>query len=157
VLCDSGGLFAVDRGVRLACALFAGFFARGAHGARWFAGAYALYYRYIVLPSAPAQARRAQIIARGPALAPILRDAWRSFAEPQADLRAALASLTVPVWFAWAKRDRVIPFARAKPSMARCTNAHISLFDGGHSAFLECPEAFAHGFARFMRGELTPA
>jgi 4,5:9,10-diseco-3-hydroxy-5,9,17-trioxoandrosta-1(10),2-diene-4-oate hydrolase len=156
ILCDSGGLVAVDRSVRLFCALFAAFFARGARGARWFAWAYALYYRYLVLPSAAARARRAQIIAQGPELAPILRDAWHSFARPEADLREALESLRVPIWFAWAKRDRVIPLTRVRPCIARCPTGQLSLFEAGHAAFLECPDAFAQGFTRFMRGDPVP-
>ena len=150
VLCDSGGLVAVDRTVRLFCALFSSFFASGARGARWFACAYALYYRYIVLPNQAARTRRAQIVARGAALAPLLRDAWRSFAQPEADLRAQLEALRTPIWFAWAKRDRVIPYARVKACIARCSTSQLSLFDAGHSAFLECPDAFAEGFARFV-------
>jgi len=49
----------------------------------------------------------------------------------------------------------VIAFARVRPSVARCANAHVSLFDGGHAPFLECPDAFAQGLARFMHGELS--
>jgi 4,5:9,10-diseco-3-hydroxy-5,9,17-trioxoandrosta-1(10),2-diene-4-oate hydrolase len=153
VLCDSGGLIAIDPVVRLFCALFAAFFAGGARGASWFAWAYGLYYRHVVLPSAAAETRRAQIIARGPELAPLLRDAWRSFARPDADLRAQLESLRVPIWFAWAARDRVIPYARVKACIARCASGQVSLFDAGHSAFLECPEAFAEDLARFIAGE----
>lgn len=149
VLCDSAGLLGVDRLVRAACAAFAAFFGAGARGAAWFGWAYALYYRWLVLPSAQAEARRAQIVARGPRMAPVLREAWRSFARPEADLRAVLESLRMPVWFAWAKRDRIIPYARVKPCMARVAQAQVSLFDAGHAAFLECPEAFAQGFERF--------
>jgi pimeloyl-ACP methyl ester carboxylesterase len=156
VLCDSGGMVAVDRTVRFFCGLFAAFFAAGARGAGWFARAYAFYYR-IVLPSVAARARRAQIVARGPALAPLLRDAWQSFARPEADLRAQLQSLRIPIWFAWAKRDRVIPYARVKQSIARCPTSQLSLFDAGHAAFLECPDAFAQGFARFMRVDYSAA
>jgi 4,5:9,10-diseco-3-hydroxy-5,9,17-trioxoandrosta-1(10),2-diene-4-oate hydrolase len=67
VLCDSGGLVSVDRTVRLFCAAFAAFFARGARGSAWFPWAYALYYRHVVLPTRTARDRCEQIIARGPA------------------------------------------------------------------------------------------
>jgi 4,5:9,10-diseco-3-hydroxy-5,9,17-trioxoandrosta-1(10),2-diene-4-oate hydrolase len=90
-------------------------------------------------------------------LAPLLRDAWRSFASPSADLRTQLEALRVPIWFAWAKRDRVIPYARVKPCIERCATAQVSLFDAGHSAFLECPEAFADGFTRFTQEDLPVA
>jgi pimeloyl-ACP methyl ester carboxylesterase len=148
-LCDSAGMLAVDWSARLACAAFAGLFARGARGAAWFRWAYSFYYRRIVLPSPAARIRRAEIIAAGPALAPLLRDAWRSFAQPDADLRAELEALRVPIWFAWAAHDRVIPYSRVKACIARCPGAQLSLFPAGHSAFLECPEEFAAGFERF--------
>jgi pimeloyl-ACP methyl ester carboxylesterase len=83
-------------------------------------------------------------------IAPILRDTWRSFARPEADPRALASSLEVPVWFAWARADRVIPLALVKPSIARMREATLTLFDGGHSAFLEQPEPFIRGFLAFM-------
>jgi 4,5:9,10-diseco-3-hydroxy-5,9,17-trioxoandrosta-1(10),2-diene-4-oate hydrolase len=149
ILCDSAGMFALDWSARLACAAFAALFARGARGASWFPWLYSLYYRRVVLPSPAARARRTEIIAAGPRLAPLLRDAWRSFAQPDADQRAELEALRVPIWFAWAAHDRVIPYGRAKACIARCPGAQRSLFPAGHSAFLECPEAFAAGFERF--------
>jgi pimeloyl-ACP methyl ester carboxylesterase len=83
--------------------------------------------------------------------------AWQSFARPEADQRAQLEALRVPIWFAWAKRDPVIPYARAKPCIARCPTSEVSLFDAGHAAFLECPDAFAQGFSRFMRRDVHAA
>jgi pimeloyl-ACP methyl ester carboxylesterase len=149
VLCDSGGLFQVNLLVRLFCAAFARFFAAGARGARWFAAAYAWYYRRLVLPTPAAAEQRERIIAAGYELAPQLRDAWRSFGRPSADLRNLAAALKVPIWCAWGKYDRVIPLARCKPAIARMQAAHITQFEAGHSPFLECPAEFAAGFTNF--------
>lgn len=153
VLCDSAGLLAVDRVVRVACALFVAFFARGAAGAAWFRWAFGLYYR-VVLPAPAARARREHIVAEGPRLSPLLRDAWRSFGRADADLRATLWSLRVPIWFAWARHDRVIPFARVRAAIQRAHAGEVTLFDAGHSAFLERPQEFAQGFARFVSERL---
>jgi pimeloyl-ACP methyl ester carboxylesterase len=150
VLCDPGGLVAVSLAVRLFCAAFARFFAAGARQARWFRPAFAWYYRRLVLPSPAAAAQRERIIAAAYEIAPVLRDAWRSFAQPEADLRSVASSLEVPVWFAWARSDRVIPLSLCKPSIARMRNTALSLFDGGHSAFLEQPGPFVQGFLAFM-------
>lgn len=148
VLCDPGGLVRVDAITRAFCALFVRFFAAGARGARWFGPLFALYYRRIVLPREVAQ--RERIIAAGYELAPLLRDAWKSFARSDADLRGRVATLTAPVWFAWARHDRVIPLALCKRAIDRIPNAKLSLFEGGHAAFLEDPAAFLAGFRQFM-------
>jgi len=150
VLCDSGGLVQVNLLVRLFCAAFARFFAAGARGATWFAAAYAWYYRHVVLPTPAAAEQRERIIASGYELAPQLRDAWRSFGQPSADLRKLAAALRVPVWCAWATHDRVIPLARCKPAIARMQHATITPFEASHSPFLECPTEFATAFESFV-------
>lgn len=149
VLCNSGGLLQVNMLVRLFCAAFARFFAAGARGASWFAAAYAWYYRRLVLPTPAAAEQRERIIAAGYELAPQLRDAWHSFAQPAADLRRQAAALKVPIWCAWGKYDRVIPLARCKPAIASMQSAHITQFKAGHAAFLECPAEFTTEFKRF--------
>ena len=149
VLCDSGGLTPVNLATRAYCGLFARFFRAGAAGARWYDRAFALYYR-MVLPAPAAADRRAAIVAQGRRLAPILAEAWEGFGRPRADLRDLAAGLDLPIWVAWARRDRVIPFALCKPAIARLRAATVTRFDGGHSPFLEAPDAFAAGFAAFM-------
>ena len=149
VLCDSGGLVPVNAGTRALCALFAGFFRAGASGAAWYDAAFALYYR-IVLPAAAAKGRRREIIANGRRLAPILAEAWESFGRPEADLRALAAHLDLPIWVAWARRDWVIPLALCRPAIRTMRDASLSRFDGGHSPFLEDPDAFAAGFSVFL-------
>jgi pimeloyl-ACP methyl ester carboxylesterase len=155
VLCDSGGLVEVNLTVRVFCALFACFFAAGARGARWFAAAYAWYYRRLVLPTPAAHDQRERIIAAGYELAGTLRDAWSSFATPAADLRALAASLHIPIWCAWAKYDRIIPLARCQPAIDRMKDARVTTFVGGHSPFLESPAEFVAAFDEFVAA-LTP-
>lgn len=158
VLCDSAGLLRVDPVTRAICALFVRFFAAGARGARWFMPLFALYYRRLVLPREAASEQRERIIASGYEQAALLRDAWRSFGEPGADLRGRLPGLTAPVWVAWAAADRVIPLALCKPAIARIPNHTLSTFDAGHAAFLEQPAAFLTGFRAFMAGvPLSPS
>jgi 4,5:9,10-diseco-3-hydroxy-5,9,17-trioxoandrosta-1(10),2-diene-4-oate hydrolase len=149
VLCDSGELVAVTRSIAFFCRLFERFFAAGARGAAWYPRAFAWYYR-LVLPTPSAAAQRARVIANARALAPTLRDAWASFGRADADVRDVAASLDVPIWVAWARRDRVIPLAACKPALDRLRRARLDTFDAGHSAFLEQPDAFAQGFAEFV-------
>lgn len=150
VLCDTGGLIAVSPLTRAFCAAFTRFFAAGARGAGWFERAFAFYYRRIVLPSPAAAEQRARIIAAGAETAAVLEQAWRSFAQPDADLRALASRLTVPVWGAWARSDRVIPLWMCRPALHRIPNLRrITTYVGGHSAFLEQPDAFARDLLAF--------
>jgi 4,5:9,10-diseco-3-hydroxy-5,9,17-trioxoandrosta-1(10),2-diene-4-oate hydrolase len=148
-LCDPGGLVAVNAFVRGFCSVFAWFFSKGTAGARWFMSAFRFYYRYMVLPSAAAQAQRERIIRSAYEIAPILQQAWRSFGRPEADLRSVAQSLDIPVWFAWAKQDRVIPLSLCMPFIRKMKNARVTLFKGGHAAFLEQPREFIDAFLSF--------
>ncbi|QUD87468.1 alpha/beta fold hydrolase [Phenylobacterium montanum] len=151
VLCDSGGLVAVDATARRFCGLVEAFFAAGERGAAWFRAAYALYYR-LVLPTRAAAAHRREIVRNGPRLAPQLRQAWASFARPEADIRDLAANLDIPIWVAWAKSDRVIPLSFCRPAIDRLKRASLTVFPGGHSPFLEQPDSFAKGFRAFAAG-----
>lgn len=138
ILENPGGLEPVDRLARVATGAMARFFAAGARGARWFPFAYAAYYR-LVLQRGAARAQRRRIIAAGPEMAAVLRDAWQSFGQPDADQRALAARITCPVLFAWAARDRIILLSRNRPAIGAFPNARLRLFPAGHAAHLETP------------------
>jgi 4,5:9,10-diseco-3-hydroxy-5,9,17-trioxoandrosta-1(10),2-diene-4-oate hydrolase len=150
ILCDSGGLVPVNGFVRTFCAVFAWFFNSGAQRARWFMPMFRWYYRFLVLPQAAAAEQRNKIIRSAYETAPLLRDAWRGFSQADADLRLIAQSLEVPVWFAWAKQDRVIPLSLCMPCIRQMKQAQITQFSGGHSAFLEQPTEFLEGFNAFV-------
>lgn len=149
VLCDSGGLVPVNGFVRAVVAAFVAFFRAGERGARWFGTAYVAYYRFLVLPTAAAREQRGRIVAAGYQLSALLRRAWESFGAPAADLRATAARLTLPVWCAWARGDRVIPLWMCRPAIRRIPGARITRYRGGHAPFLESPDAFARDFLAF--------
>ena len=88
VLENPGGLDPPDRLARASIAMMVGFFSAGARGAWWYPAAFAAYYR-MVLPRPAAAAQRRRIVASGREIAPLLRDAWRGFGAPAADLRGA--------------------------------------------------------------------
>ena len=155
VLADAGGLDRVDLTVRLASRAMARFFAAGARGARWYPRAFALYYG-AVLSAPAASAQRARIVAASREMAPRLAEAWRSFGQPDADLRALAARLACPVLVAWAKRDRVLLLRRSRPAIRRIAGARLELFPGGHAPFLECPDEFARVLEGFLADALPP-
>lgn len=148
VLCNSGGLVEISPEVARFCRLFARFFAAGERRAFWYGPLFALYYR-MVLPTRQAAAQRRRIVASGYRLAPLLRQGWASFGRPEAYLGPLAESLDVPVWVSWARRDKIIPLDRCRPTIAKFRHGRLSTFDAGHSAFLEQPEAFAREFVAF--------
>jgi len=149
VLCDSGGLVPVGRAARIFCGAFARLFAAGERRARWFDKAFHFYYRKVVLPTPAASEQRKRIIKAGYEIAPILREAWIGFSNPDADIRHIATSLDIPVWFAWARKDRVIPLSACLPCIRQMKHASLTAFEAGHAAFLEQPDAFVREFQKF--------
>ncbi|MBI3781800.1 MAG: alpha/beta hydrolase [Deltaproteobacteria bacterium] len=149
VLANSGGLMPVDAVARVACRLSARFFAAGARGARWFAPAFRLYYSQ-VLSGKAARGQRERIVGAAYEIAPLLQQAWTSFAQPDADQRALAPRITCPVLCAWARQDQILKLSRSQAAIKTFPNARVQLFNGGHSAFLEDPDAFAAAFASFV-------
>jgi len=150
VLCNSGGLIASNPLVRFYCRMMARRFEHGA-SVRSFQSWFARYYRQ-VLPRAEAAWRREEIVANGARMAPVLAQAWNSFAAPEADIRDLIPSLRMPVLYAWGRRDRTLPWSWVKRTAQRTPQAEIVLFDAGHSAFLEQPEEFDAALLCFAAG-----
>jgi 4,5:9,10-diseco-3-hydroxy-5,9,17-trioxoandrosta-1(10),2-diene-4-oate hydrolase len=150
VLCSSGGLVEITKPIVALCRFFEGFFAAGERGAWWYDPAFALYYSRI-LRSPAAREQRRRIVRAGRKSAPILRQAWASFARPEADVREIAARLEVRVWAVWTTNEAVVPLKYCRPAIDRIRGSRLSIFDGGHAAFLEQPDAFAADFAEFMR------
>ncbi|RJF86749.1 alpha/beta fold hydrolase [Oleomonas cavernae] len=151
VLADPGGLAPLDRVARLFVGAMVRFFKAGTRGRWWFPRAFAAYYR-TVLPAPAAAGQRARIVAAGPQTAPVLAQAWQSFGEAGADIRGLLPRLPMPVFFAWARQDRIVAWGRSRAAVESVKHAQVQHFTGGHAAFLEDPDAFAGAFVAFARG-----
>jgi 4,5:9,10-diseco-3-hydroxy-5,9,17-trioxoandrosta-1(10),2-diene-4-oate hydrolase len=152
VLCNPGGLDKGGRAAVIFCRMMARFFGAGVRGSKWFAKAFNAYYKR-VLPSSEAFAQRAKIVLAGYETAPILEQAWMSFADAQADLKPLIPQIRCPVQFCWAMRDRFVPLARSKYAVAKFANARVEKFPtAGHAAFLEDFAHFQHVFERFLDG-----
>jgi pimeloyl-ACP methyl ester carboxylesterase len=149
VLCSSGGLVEITPNVARICRVYERFFAAGERGAWWFAPAIRLYYRMVLTqPAATAQRRR--IIAGAPTRARLFREAWASFGAANADIRDVASALVVPVWVAWADKDRTIPLKYCLPAIRRLKHATVNTFKAGHAPFLEQPDAFTDSFLQFV-------
>lgn len=161
VLCNPGGLAPQDRAADRFCRAMVRLGRAGARGSVWFAPFYALFYR-LMLPRPSARAQRRRIVAAGREMAPLLADAWDSFRRPSEDVRAMAARLRCPVLFAWAGSDRIISLKRSRSAITAVPDHRLSLFKGGHCAYLEDVEAFAltlNGFLNeaTVRTRIAPA
>jgi pimeloyl-ACP methyl ester carboxylesterase len=86
-------------------------------------------------------------------MAPVLAQAWSSFAQAQADVRALAPQIRIPVQLCWAMRDRFIPLSRNRAATVRFPTARLEKFeDSGHSPFIEEPPHFLHVLQRFLDG-----
>lgn len=148
VLCNSGGLFAINWFVRWYCRNLAKHFARGARGDKSFGKWFERYY-HGVLPKPAAAWRRKEIVSSGYEVADVLRQAWEGFAAPAADIRNLVPRLSMPVLYAWGRRDKALPWSIAKKAALRAPHANAILFDAGHAAFLEQPDEFDAAFKAF--------
>lgn len=149
IACNPGGLVAHGLQKRLFTAAVAACFARGARGGRWSRRAFAALYRS-VLSEPPAAGQRARIVATWPDVAPLLAAAWRSFGQPDDDLSPLLPRIECPALITWSTGDRLNPLAVNRAGIARLRHGELCTFRGGHTPFLECPEAFDDAFARFV-------
>lgn len=150
VLCNTGGLIPPNLFIRMFCRHMARRFEKAASGDAGFPAWFRRYYQQ-VLPRPEAAWRREEIVAGCEKAAPVLAEAWRSFAEPEADIRPVLRGLQIPILFAWGLRDRILPWFLVRGLARRTPGARIALFDAGHAAFLETPEAFDAAFLDFAR------
>jgi len=149
ILCDPGGIHKRGWFERLGIAMMVKFFAWGARGGFGFKSMFSMYYRQ-VLQTKAAQKQRELIVSTALEQAPLLKEAWASFGQEKADLRKVVQQITCPVWCAWSKRDLSIPLSKSLPAIKQFPNVEISTFRGGHSAFLEVPDAFAEKLQGFL-------
>lgn len=133
---DPGGFIA-----RLFIGNLEAHFHDGVEGVASFKPWFSKYYDGILVTDA-AKARKALIVDAGWESAPILEQAWHSFAQPEADLRAKAKTLSMPVLVTWAAKDERIQWSRNRDAVEAIPGVKVVHFEAGHAPFLETPEAF---------------
>ncbi len=150
ILCDSGGLGPPpDAQSRAYIERFVKLFAMGVEGDPSYGPAFARYYRTVLI-AAPARAERDRIERSAYEVAPILEQAWQSFALPQESLWEKLPRVVCPVLAAWARNDSIISLKSNEPAIARFPHRQLEIFNGGHAAFLEDPDRFEMKLREFL-------
>ncbi len=149
VLSNPGGLAPVDRFARFAIGRMVAFFQAGVDGKRWFSPAFKLYYGR-VLPRRAAKAQRRRIIDARFEIAQPLVEAWSSFVTSEADIRSVAGRLTMPVLYAWANKDQIVPLKKSRAAVDATPDHELATFRAGHMPALETPKAFAKVLLRFL-------
>lgn len=149
VLCNPGGLQPVNWIARTYCRALAYRFSSASEQPEKFVRWFEKYYARI-LPREAASWRRREIVDAGLQCAPVLAEAWTSFARRDSDLRDLLPDLSIPILFAWGCRDKAVRWKWSKKAALKAPYAKVKLFDAGHSAFLETPEEFDAALTEFL-------
>jgi pimeloyl-ACP methyl ester carboxylesterase len=67
---------------------------------------------------------------------------WRSFLDPDFDLRSRAGAIHQPTLLVWGTRDVVLPLRAGRAALAALPHAHLATLDTGHVVFSSAPEQF---------------
>jgi pimeloyl-ACP methyl ester carboxylesterase len=149
VLVSPGGFTAHNALTRAVCRL---------QGQLWFkrlwgVDGFARFYLHARNEWTQAMIERAAGEQSRPAALEVNAAVWRSFVEPQHDLRQAAAALRVPTLVLSGRHDPVITANRDGRTAARAIpGARQVVLDSGHAPFAEVPEAFLAAVGEFWDG-----
>lgn len=150
VACNPGGLAPINRIARIFCSIMVMVARLGEQGRPLFRVLYSGLCRSL-LRGKPSEAQRQRIVAAGYECASVMKQAWNSFMQPDGDIRWMMPSILCPVLFAWAKDDVIVALGPSKNAVLSTPKHELKLFDGGHCAFLESPDAFIESFTLFAQ------
>jgi 4,5:9,10-diseco-3-hydroxy-5,9,17-trioxoandrosta-1(10),2-diene-4-oate hydrolase len=149
ILCNPGGMDPGGLIARLFIGHLVAKFHEGVEGHASFKPWFDEYYRSILVTDVSV-ARRTLIVEAGYESAAILEQAWRSFAQPEADQRALAATLKMPVLVAWASRDGLIQWSRNREAIEAIPGVKVVQLEAGHTPFLETPAEFLAVLTPFL-------
>ncbi|MGB8405652.1 MAG: alpha/beta hydrolase [Mycobacterium sp.] len=75
---------------------------------------------------------------------------WRSFAEPEHDLRSRAAQITAPTLIIWGRRDVAIPQAAGRAANAAIPGSQFTMLNTGHVSFSSAPGEFLAAVQPFL-------
>ncbi len=146
VLVDPGGFTRHNAVSRAFCAVkgredvtrrVAGWFARG--------------YLRKRTPWTEAMIARADAQRANPAQVAVDAAVWRSFADPEHDLRAQAGAIRQPTLLVWGKLDPVLPILTdGRAARAAMPSAEWVALDTGHAPYAEDPDAFLAAVEPFL-------
>ncbi|MBI3523402.1 MAG: alpha/beta hydrolase [Betaproteobacteria bacterium] len=114
-------------------------------GSRFSFSPYRFARRYLKhrTPTTQAMLQRAAGPQAAPDLIALNRAMWRSFAQPDNDLRLSARNITAPTLLFFGKHDPVIPADKdGRVAQQRMPAAKLFVLPCGHAPFAEIPEVF---------------
>jgi len=138
VLVDTGGFTPQGLVSRAFCSI------KGTEAVtRAIAGRFAAHYLKLRTDVTRAMIARADAGRRDAACVAVDAAVWRSFRDPDHDLRERARAVHQPTLLAWGRHDPVLRLdVDAKEAKAAMPHAELAVFDTGHAPFAEAPEAF---------------
>ncbi len=76
---------------------------------------------------------------------------WRSFADPEHDLRKRANAITVPALVVWGTRDLIASPRFGRAARAAIPGSKLTCFPTGHIVFASAPDAFLDEVEPFIR------
>lgn len=105
-------------------------------------------------PTTKAMLQRASTIQATPERVALNRAMWRSFAQPENDLRQLSQSIKAPTLLLFGKHDPAIPASKDGKVAAQCIpSAQFLTLPCGHASFAEVPESFLAEVQPFLAGK----
>lgn len=150
ILSNPGGLAPLTSFSKRVIGWMAAFFRAGIARRWWFSPMFKIYYGS-VLPRRAARTQRDRIIDARFEVARPLAEAWESFRAPEADIRALCGRLKMPVLYAWAVKDKIVPLGASLATVQSTPNHKLVKFRAGHMPALETPKQFAKAFKAFLK------
>ena len=87
---------------------------------------------------------------RDPLRAAVIAALWRSFLDPQYDLRPLAGRIRVPTLLVWGRDDPVLQLADARTALGLIPGSHLVVLETGHMPFAEDPPAFLAAVTQFL-------
>jgi pimeloyl-ACP methyl ester carboxylesterase len=148
VLVDSGGFAAMTPAARAFCWL---------KGREWvtrtFEGRFAAHYLTKRTPAVAEILRRVEVAHRRGTTVAVNAAIWRSFADPESDLRGVAHGARCPTLLVWGRYDPVIRAAvEGRTAEALIPGARLVVLETGHCPFAEDPDAFLAVVQPFLEG-----
>lgn len=95
--------------------------------------------------------QRAVARARTPEGVAVAASLWRSFAEPDYDLRGEADRITAPVLLVWGSRDVVLPLREGRSARAALPGSQLEVLPTGHVVFSSDPTGFLAHAVEFIK------
>lgn len=119
--------------------------------ARRIVGPLATLYTWRRTATSSAALRRPYAVGRDPQRLAVHCDVWRSFLDPEHDLRARARGVAVPTLVTWGRGDPVLPWLTDGRRVVRTLpDARLALFWSGHEPHAEVPQQWLAAVKPFL-------